>query len=112
MLFPEWLKDSDNAESGQRRNGLRIRGIESGRVENGREIGFLTVWGRRARPSPLKIHRDGRFSRENGRKRRLGAIFRPKMAPEGSGEAKNDDFDRKLTQMDANGGGIRLRSEV
>ena len=109
MLFPEWLKDSDNAESGQRRNGLRIRGIESGRVENGCEIGFLTVWGRRARPRPLKIHCEGCFSRENGRGRRLEAVFRPKMGPRGVEEAKNEDFDRRLTQM---GAGIAPRSEV
>ena len=41
-----------------------------------------------------------------------GPFFGRKWARGGLEEAKNDDFDRKLTQMDANGGWNCLRSEV
>ena len=75
-------------------NRERADGTKTGRNR------FLTVLGRRARPRPLKIHREGCFPRENGRGRRLEAVFRPKMGLRGSGRASNTDFE---PQMDANG---------
>ena len=99
--------------SGQWRNGLQVLGIGIRPTGQRCRRGRLYVgWGAPRNAEFAKIHREGDFSHENGRERRLEAVFRPKMGPRGVEEAQNDDFDRKLTQMDANGGGNRPRSEV
>ena len=86
MVFPEWLKNSGNAGAGQRRNGLRVRGIGSGWT--GRESArgrLMPVLGRHVMPISDKGAPARHFSTENDRGRRFRG---PKIARNGAGKSR------------------------